>query len=95
MKWINATDKPPGDGDVLLICDHHGCYFLATYFDGNWDTVDMKPVNAAYWMELPPCPAAVLDADADLFEEPFVADPPVSVNSDMRVWAEALHDKER
>lgn len=46
MKWINASDHPPTDGDVLLTCDHQGCYFLATYSDGTWDTVEMKPTLA-------------------------------------------------
>ena len=74
MKWINASDHPPPDGDVLLTCDHQGCYFLATYFDGRWDTVEMKPVHVAYWMELPPCPAGVGDVDDDLPMEAFLTD---------------------
>ena len=73
MKWINAENELPADDDVVLIWDHQGCYFLASYFEGQWDTVDMKPVTVAYWMRLPACPAAVDDLSADVFEDPLLA----------------------
>ncbi len=93
MAWIDASVAPPGDGDVLLTCDHLGCYFLATYFDGKWDTVDMKPINVAYWMELPQCPpAAFEDLDVEFLAEPFKPLPPL--NGDMRAWAQELFRKQ-
>jgi len=41
---------------VVLASDRHGAYFVATYFKGSWETVEMKPLEVCYWMEIPPLP---------------------------------------
>ena len=56
MNWVSVHDACPAEGDVVLVCDRHGAYFVATYFKGCWETVEMKRIEVCYWTEISPTP---------------------------------------
>jgi len=68
MDWIHVDEACPAEGDVVLASDRHGAYFVATYFKRRWETVEMKPIDVSYWMEIPSLPNTA-DSIDDLFDE--------------------------
>ncbi len=55
--WMRACEQVPDDGEIVLACDDQGVYFIASYVMGHWESMEMQPLDVAWWMELPPPPA--------------------------------------